>query len=61
MYKTFKFIFSLGRRQAYRDVLSDLERLHNKLPKTREAQMIGMDIRETIDKLKADLDKEREV
>lgn len=61
MYKTFKFIFSLGRRQAYREILSDLVSLRSSLPKTRESQLIGGDIQDLIDKLKADLAKEKEV
>lgn len=61
MYKTFKFIFSLGRRQAYREILQDLVSLRSSLPKTRESQLIGGDITDLIDKLKNDLEKEKEV
>jgi len=54
MYKIMLLIYRVGRRSAYTKIITDLERLHYKLPKSRESQIIGNDIIKLIAQLKAD-------
>ena len=54
MYKMLLLAYRIGRRSAYTKVITDLERLHYKLPKSRESQIIGNDVIKLITQLKAE-------
>lgn len=51
MFKALKYVYELGRRQAYTEILGDLGRLADSLPHNREGQLLRQPINETIDKL----------
>lgn len=55
MFKVINYVYRMGRRQAYSEMLSTLETLAVKLPRNREGQLLRQPIDEAITKLKDDL------
>ncbi len=57
MLKLAKYIYAMGRRQAYAEILAKLETLAIQLPRTREGQLLRQPINETIDELVKSLEE----
>jgi hypothetical protein len=55
MFKVINYVYRMGRRQAYSEMLSTLETLAVKLPRNREGQLLRQPIEDAITKLKDDL------
>lgn len=53
MFKVAQFIFQMGRKQAYTEVISDLETLAIQLPRNREGQLLRRPIDEKIKEIRA--------
>lgn len=51
MLKVVKYLIEVGRRQAYSEIVNELESLANTLPATRDGRIVRQPIIETIDKL----------
>lgn len=54
-YKLAVYLYQRGRRQAYAEIVSELETLAVKLPRTRDGQILREPIDVTIKNLKAKL------
>lgn len=52
MFKTIRFVYEAGRRQAYTKIIAELERLAFELPRNREGQLLRRNVDETIEKIK---------
>ena len=48
MFKLVKYIYEMGRKQAYTEILSQLETLVVRLPRNREGQLLRQPVEETI-------------
>jgi len=60
MFKLGRFIYEMGRKQAYTQIISHLETLAVKLPRNREGQLLRQPIEETIKAIRATIgDEER--
>lgn len=57
MFRLAKYIYNLGRRQAYSEILAKLETLSVKLPHNREGQNLRQPVNETIAELKQKLEE----
>ena len=55
MVKLARFIYQMGRKQAYAEIVAHLETLVVKLPRNREGQLLREPVENTIDGLKAEL------
>ena len=55
MVKLARFIYRMGRRQAYAEMLAHLETLAVKLPRNREGQLLREPVETAIRDIKADL------
>lgn len=60
MFKLAKYIYKLGRRQAYTEVVAKLETTAVNLPRTREGQLLRQPINELIDSLVKQLEEGRD-
>lgn len=58
MLKLAKYLYNMGRRQAYTEVLTHLETLAVKLPRNREGQLLRQPIDDTIKAIRAEWGKE---
>lgn len=57
MFKIIQYVYEKGRKQAYTEIVGELEVLADKLPHTRDGQRLKEPIRETVDKLLKKLDE----
>lgn len=58
MFKIINFAYRMGRKQAYSEVISKLERLAVKLPHDRTGQSVRKDIDATVAELQTKLNEE---
>lgn len=57
MFKIIKYVYEKGRKQAYTEIVGELQVLADTLPRTREGQILRQPINEVVDKLLKKLDE----